>query len=109
MPYHSLLSGTATQTVCGCPILPIKGSLRGPAPALGASDPDVAADPCASGASGREEEDIVDEALRLFRPNVLFRSFPVKNSADRLLIYLTLYISTCLKRVGLRPGSICPA
>ena len=36
--------------------------------------------------------DIVDEAIYLFRANVLFRNFEVQGSADRTLIYLTLLI-----------------
>ena len=39
-----------------------------------------------------DEVDVVDEALALFRANVLFRNFEVHGSADRVLIYLTLFI-----------------
>jgi hypothetical protein len=39
-----------------------------------------------------DEEDIVEESIRLFRANVLFRNFEVKGGADRVLIYLTLFI-----------------
>ena len=45
------------------------------------------------------EPDIVDETLSLFRANVFFRNFEIKNSADRLLVYLTLYTSVCLKEI----------
>ena len=38
----------------------------------------------------------MDEALKLFKPNILFRNFEVKGPGDRLLIYLTLFISKCL-------------
>lgn len=43
--------------------------------------------------------DIVDEAISFFRANVFFRNFDVKSSADKLLIYLTLYINVALKRI----------
>jgi actin related protein 2/3 complex subunit 3 len=43
--------------------------------------------------------DIIDEAINYFRANVLFRKFEVKSSSDKLLIYLTLYINMCLKRI----------
>lgn len=33
----------------------------------------------------------MDEALFYFRANVLFRSFEVKNDADRVLVYVTLF------------------
>ena len=45
------------------------------------------------------DEDIIDEALFLFKANVLFRNFEVKGKSDRLLIYLTLYITECLKKI----------
>lgn len=41
-------------------------------------------------------EDIIDEALDLFRANCLFRNFEIKGNADRVLIYLILFISQCL-------------
>jgi len=43
--------------------------------------------------------DIIDEALRLFKANILFHNFEVKGFADRLLIYITLYISACLGKL----------
>lgn len=101
MVYHSAIEPREdTRTVCGCPILPIRGSIRGPAPPLepqGADEDGAAVQIQASASASGEEEDIVDEALHLFRANVLFRSFPVKRPGDRLLIYLTLYLSSCLK------------
>lgn len=49
------------------------------------------------------EEDIVDETLKLFKPNVLFRNFEVKGAGDRLLIYLSLYIAQCLRKIAGKP------
>ena len=46
--------------------------------------------------------DVVDEAISFFRANVLFRNFEVKGPTDKLLLYLTLYISACLKSELLR-------
>lgn len=43
--------------------------------------------------------DIIDEAINFFRANVLFRKFEVKGPADKLLVYLTLYINMALKRI----------
>jgi len=43
--------------------------------------------------------DIIDEAINFFRANVLFRKFEVKGHADKLLVYLTLYINMVLKRL----------
>lgn len=43
--------------------------------------------------------DIIDESLFYFRPNVFLKSFEIKSSSDRVLIYLTLYIIECLKKL----------
>ncbi len=43
-----------------------------------------------------DEEDIIDETLNFFRANVFFRNFDVRGSADRTMIYLTLYTHQCL-------------
>lgn len=62
-------------------MLPLRTSCRGPAPTI------------------NDCEDIIDEALYFFKANVLFRSFEVKGPADRLLVYLTLYITQCLRKL----------
>ncbi|KAI8149665.1 actin-related protein 2/3 complex subunit 3 [Fennellomyces sp. T-0311] len=64
-------------------LLPVKTRYRGNAPI---------ADPNA--------EDIVDEAITLFRANCLFRNFEIKGNADRVLIYLILFISECLGKIN---------
>ena len=38
-------------------------------------------------------EDIIDEALFLFRGDVYFANFEIRGPADRLLVVLILYIS----------------
>ncbi|ETK82997.1 hypothetical protein F441_11963 [Phytophthora nicotianae CJ01A1] len=80
--YHSTLNELQTQEACGCAILPIKTRARGPAP------------PAPEG-----QDDIVDEILTLFRANVLFTNFEIKGNADRVLIYGTLFVHLCLKRL----------
>lgn len=47
-----------------------------------------------------DEPDIIDEALEYFKANVFFRNYEVKGPADRVLIYLTLYISACLQKLA---------
>jgi len=76
--YHSAFPKDCAS-VCGLAMLPLKTKARGPA---------VTLDAAGAGA----EEDPVDEALRLFRANVLFRNFEVQGAPDRTLIYLTLLI-----------------
>lgn len=83
MVYHSsFVNEEGTIQACGCPLLPLKSHIRGPAPI---SDPG--------------KTDIIDEAITFFRANVFFRKFEVKSPADKLLIYLTLFINMALKRL----------
>jgi actin related protein 2/3 complex subunit 3 len=35
---------------------------------------------------------VIDEALHYFKANVFFRTYEIKSDADRVLIYVTLYI-----------------
>ncbi|KAK4050035.1 subunit of the Arp2/3 complex [Microbotryomycetes sp. JL221] len=65
-------------------LLPIATKLRGPAPPPADSTRD----------------DIVNEALDLFRANSLFRNFEIKGPADRVLIYLILFIGDCLTKIS---------
>ncbi|MCL7041219.1 hypothetical protein MKW94_011756 [Papaver nudicaule] len=82
MVYHSsFVDDEGITKACGCPLLPLKSHIKGPAPI---SD---------------KETDIVDEAISFFRANVFFRNFDIKSSADKLLIYLTFYINVALKRL----------
>ena len=46
------------------------------------------------------EDDALDEILGFFKANVLFKQFEVKGAADRVLIYLTLYITQCLSKLN---------
>jgi actin related protein 2/3 complex, subunit 3 len=45
------------------------------------------------------ENDVIDEAILLFRANCLFRHFEMKSRNDRLLVYLTLFISELLVKL----------
>ena len=42
---------------------------------------------------------MIDEALTYFKANVFFRTYEIRSEADRVLIYLTLYITDCLKKL----------
>ena len=81
--YHSCHNAKAStyQSVCKASVVPLKsGSVKGPAPEHRGSDPDI-----------------VDEALTLFRANILFNTFEVEGNADRTLVYLTAWIADCLR------------
>ncbi|XP_051136284.1 actin-related protein 2/3 complex subunit 3 isoform X2 [Andrographis paniculata] len=82
MVYHSSFADEEIDKACGCPLLPLKSHIKGPAPS-----------------SEQDRTDIVDEAITFFRANVFFRNFDIQSSADKLLIYLTFYINVALKRL----------
>eukprot|EP00943_MAST-04B_sp_MAST-4B-sp1_P001510 g1510.t1 len=82
--YHSSFNDKETEfkQACSVSLLPLRTSVRGPAPKL-AED---------------EKKDVIDECLTFFRANMFFSNFDVKGGSDRLLIYLTLYAAQCIKR-----------
>ena len=59
-----------------------------------------------------DEDDIVDEGLRYYRINIFFKNYEIQGifdngisitlftgPADRLLVFLTVYIAHCLKAI----------
>lgn len=54
----------------------------------------------------RAGDDILDEIFGYFKANVLFKHFEVKGPADRVLIYITLYITKCLQRLEKCPNAM---
>lgn len=82
-------------------VLPLRTQYRGPAP------------------TGNIENDIIDDSIFYFKANVFFRTYEVKviicyiqfklfyliyylnfqSEVDRVLIYITLYITDCLKKL----------
>jgi len=77
--YHSSFDGP-TQ-LCKMAVLPINTKFKGPA------------------SPGDGKPDIIDETLQYFKANVFFKNYEIKNNADRVLIYLTLYVTECLKKL----------
>ena len=82
--YHSAISIQGVRRIGNVAILPIKCSVRGPGTCLPKDSP---------------QADVIDEALAYFKANVFFRTYEIKSDADRVLIYLTLYIQDCLKKL----------
>eukprot|EP01116_Phalansterium_solitarium_P009664 TRINITY_DN23914_c0_g1_i1.p2 TRINITY_DN23914_c0_g1~~TRINITY_DN23914_c0_g1_i1.p2 ORF type:complete len:176 (-),score=60.61 TRINITY_DN23914_c0_g1_i1:225-752(-) len=81
--YHSSYNEAPnTKVISSLSILPIKTKVKGNAPPAPA-----------------EGDDIIDEVLNYFKANVMFRNFDPKGPADRLLVYLTLYVSQCLSKI----------
>ncbi|XP_075690686.1 actin-related protein 2/3 complex subunit 3 isoform X1 [Rhinoderma darwinii] len=79
--YHSMLMEPDTKLIGNMALLPIRSQFKGPAP------------------RETKDNDIVEEAIYYFKANVFFKNYEIKNEADRTLIYITLYISECLKKL----------
>ncbi|KAJ1093116.1 hypothetical protein NDU88_006225 [Pleurodeles waltl] len=79
--YHSTLMEPDTKLIGNMAMLPIRSQFKGPAP------------------RETKDTDIIEEALYYFKANVFFKNYEIKNEADRTLIYITLYISECLKKL----------
>ncbi len=70
---------------CGIPLLPIKTGIAGPAQQL---------------PSDSKESDIIDEAIMYFRANVLFKNYDINTSADKLIVFLSVFIQKCVEAIG---------
>ncbi|KAJ3380460.1 Actin- protein 2/3 complex subunit 3 [Entophlyctis sp. JEL0112] len=85
--FHSAFDAAqlGTRSIGKMALLPVKSKNRGPvAPPI---DPNA--------------DDIVDEAIYVFRPNCFFRNFqPLPGGADHVLIYLQLFIQECLQKLA---------
>jgi len=83
--YHSSFNQGNARQICSMAVLPLKTSYRGPAPPVPGNQQD--------------QPDIIDEAIDFFKANVMFRNYDVEGPADRVLVYLTLYIHLCLTKI----------
>ena len=82
--YHSQLDETIVDTPGGFPLCAVKTKQKIPAKYLSRSS----------------DADIIDEALTYFKCNVFFKNYDMSVAkADKLLVYLTLYISSLLLKV----------
>ena len=88
--YHSIFNKTsAPAKYCGIPAFDFK---NGSAPSL---DPQKL-----SVNLTQVELDIIDEAIIYYRANVLFKNFNIEGDADKLLVYITVFIQKCLEKAN---------
>jgi len=86
--YHSRFTKCDTK-LANMAVLPLRTQFRGPAPR-----------------DESNEGDVIDEAMSYFKANIFFKNFDIKNDSDRTLIYITLYISECLRVLAKSPSKI---
>lgn len=84
--YHSKFNEEECPALGNIAMLPIRTTVKGPAPRT------------------TDEEDIIDETLGYFKANVFFKNYEIKGTADRLLIYLTLYTTDCIVKLQKSPS-----
>jgi len=77
---HSAFNKFSGQPACGAVCLPLKTKSKGPAPPAPA-----------------KEDDIVDEAVKFWRVNVLFKTFEPEGPADLVLAYSTVMIGEIIR------------
>jgi actin related protein 2/3 complex subunit 3 len=82
--YHSSYNQGSYRALGNMALLPIKSHVRGPAPPM--DDP--------------KRDDVVDEALNMFKANIFYRNFEFQGNGDRVLCYLILYITDCLQALS---------
>lgn len=84
--YHSKIANASAKKIGNFPLLTFRTKIRGPILNLVKEDE-------------AEGLDIIDEALFYFKSNVFFKRYEIQNESDRVLIYLILYITECLKKL----------
>ena len=85
--YHSVFNKIETQKFCGIPALDFK------------KDKTPSLDPTKLSTAIKDNQlDIIDEALIYFRINVLFKNFNIEGDADKLLVYIIVFIQKCLEK-----------
>jgi actin related protein 2/3 complex subunit 3 len=96
MVYHSKWNGYEESVILGCGVFPVKATHKNPA-----AGPAPKLDLTTVNEQGEEEEqeDVLDEALQYFKPHMLFHTYTIKGNADRLILYLTMFINQCLKKI----------
>ena len=79
---HSKYNDWKGRTACGMPLIPFRTKLEGPAN---------------QGIQAQNQQDIIDEAFKFFRINVLFKNFEIKGAGDKALIYVFVLLSYLFK------------
>ena len=89
MAYNSVFNGIEDcKLLCGIPQMAFKAN----------KIPNL--DPSQKKNLKDSDLDIIDESIMNFRANVFFKNFPLKGDADKLLVYITVFIQKCLEVIA---------
>lgn len=83
MSVNSSFNSKSGKTICGIAMGGVKTKFKGPSPMM-----------------PEDKEDIIDEAMRLYRFNIVMKSFSIKGTSDRTLVYLTVYMNYLLQELA---------
>ena len=95
--YQSAFNGKEQRTLVGCAVLPVKYSPKAGSEAAGSVGPALSLD---AEADESGFEDVVDEVLYYLKARMYLKTFPLEGAADRLSLYLTLYLQNCVRRLA---------
>lgn len=76
MSVNSSFNSKSGKTVCGIALQGLKTKFKGPAPQ-----------------APEGKDDIIDEAMKLYRFNICMKAFSIKGTSDRVLVYLIVYLN----------------
>ena len=103
MPAYHTTQVQQMPSVGNMGVLALRGNTKGPAPQI--QEEDIIGNnfyPLISRTVSNRKEGhtirkmiFLDEAIKYFKANVFFKSFSPENDADRLFIYVTLWIQGC--------------
>lgn len=85
--YHSLFNSKSYNLACGIPLIDFKTN----------KIPDLDSSKLKNINMNDLTIDIIDESLMYFRANILFKNFPILGDADKVIVYLSVFIAKCLE------------
>ena len=83
MAANSSFNSKTAKTTCGIALAGIKTKFKGPSP------PAI-----------EDKDDIIDEAMKLYRFNINMKSFSIQGTADKTLVYLMVYMNHVLQELA---------
>jgi actin related protein 2/3 complex, subunit 3 len=100
LKYTSAFNGTELKVLLGCGVYPIAFSAKSGAAGAGTEAPALPEADAAAALEAGSFIDLVDECLYYFKARMMMKTFPVEGPADRVSLWLTLYLQNCMRRLS---------